>query len=451
MAQLSEAIARYHKLLEENGYRDLSWAEELQNRMRDQGLTVSGRPIAPILRPQFISRRQLDTLTRATHQLASILDRVETLALQSPALLNRLGVLPAEKMLAAISPGYSRCSVTSCLDAKLQNGSLSLCGYQTCRPKALAYSEPLADLFLNLPIVKSFKRGRYKLSKVGQADSLSRSMLDIWKEWGGGRRQPNIAVVEFASGAGTSSNEGQLLANLFSQSGLPSRVLSPEDLEYSNGKLHARDFAVDLVFRRFGTAELLAHFDLSHPLLAAYRDHAICMVNSFRSDIAHRRSLFELLTDESVTAHLPLDDRKLISRFVPWTRIIAHKKTKYGGQEIDLTEFILRNRPKLVLRPNQDSIEHPMYIGAEMTQSAWEGALRDAFRYSYVAQEHSCCGREPVPVFQYGELHIKDAEVCVHPQILSGKLRGASATLETSASGYATPLAIAPVLVLEKT
>lgn len=448
MAQLSEAIARYHKLLEDNGFSDLSWAEELQSRMRDQGLTDSGRPVAPILRPQFISRRQLDALTRVTHQLAAILDQVEALALESPALLSRLQVLPAEKMLAAIPAGYTRCSITSCMDVKLQNGSLSVCGYQTCKPKALAYSQPLADLFLDLSIVKSFKRGRYKLSKVGQAENLTKAVLEVWKEWGG-RHQPNIAVVEFSDGSETNPSEGRLLAQLFTAAGLPSRVLLPDHLSYSNGILRADDFKIDLVFRRFGTAELLAHFNLSHPLLAAYRDRAICMVNSFRSEIAHRRALFELLTDETIAARFSAEDRKLINTYVPWTRVVSQRKTKYKGKEIDLAEFILRQRELLVLRPNQDSLDLRTYIGAQMTQPAWESALRSALRSFYVVQEHACCDREPVPVFLYGEVHIKDAEVCVHPQMFNGQMRGASAALETYSSGYSTPLAIAPVLLLE--
>jgi len=448
MAQLSEAIARYHKLLEENGFGDLSWAEKLQDRMREQGLTDSGRPVTPILRPQFISRPQLDSLTRVTQHLASILDWVEALALESPALLNRLQVLPAEKMLAAIPSGYSRCSVTSCLDVKLQNGALSVSGYQTCKPKSLAYSQPLADLFLDLSVVKSFKRGHYKLSKVGQPGDLTKTVLNVWKQWGG-TRPPNIAVVEFRDAFGTNSNEGRLLAALFEESGLSSRLLSPHDLDYSSGKLRAGDFQIDLVFRRFGTSELLAHFDLSHPLLAAYRDRAVCMINSFRSEIAHRRALFELLTDDVITAKLPLDDRKLIGKYVPWTRVVTPRKTTYKDQNVDLADFITRHRELLVLRPNQDTIDHRTYIGAEMTQLAWEGALRNAFRSFYVVQEHSCCGRQPVPVFQYGELRMQNAEVCLHPHLFNGKMRGASAALETSSSGFATPLAIAPVLLLE--
>jgi len=35
--------------------------------------------------------------------------------------------------------------------------------------------------------------------------------------------------------------------------------------------------------------------------------------------------------------------------------------------------------------------------------------------------------------------------------MFNGQMRGASAALETSSAGYSTPLAIAPVLLLEST
>jgi hypothetical protein len=40
MTQLSEAIARYHKILEGDHYKDLSWAHELQERMKARNLAV---------------------------------------------------------------------------------------------------------------------------------------------------------------------------------------------------------------------------------------------------------------------------------------------------------------------------------------------------------------------------------------------------------------------------
>ncbi|MBV9404177.1 MAG: hypothetical protein JO211_02465, partial [Acidobacteriaceae bacterium] len=384
MAQLGEAIARYHKLLEQPGYRDLSWAEELQEQMRQRGLTDSGRLVSPVLRPQFISRRQLEMLTRSAEHLAAILDQIEALALSSPDLLNRLHMLPAEKMLAAIPAGYSRFTVTTRMDAHLENGSVCLRGLDTCRPRGLAYAEILSELFLDLPIVKAFKRGRYKLSKVGGgAKRLHTAVLQAWKEFGGSHR-PNIAIVEFGDGSGSGSSEGMLLAELFAENGSPARVVSPEQLQYKDSRLRAGDFEIDVVFRRLLTRELLAHFDLSHPLLMAYRERAVCVVNNFRSELGQRRALFDLVTDDAVISRLATQDRKLIRHVVPWTRVVAPKKTRYKDRDIDLPEFILRAREELILRPNEDSDGQRVFVGAEMTPSAWQHALRIALRAPYV-------------------------------------------------------------------
>ena len=462
MTQLGEAISRYHKLVEQDGFGGSAWAEQLQERMRQLHLTESGRLVAPILRPHFISRRQLDTLERVTNHLAEILDRIEEIALASPQLLNRLQMLPAEKMLAAIPSGYSRFSVTSSMDAAVRNGSLCLQGLDVCKPVGFAYSGLLADLFLELPIVKEFKRGRYKLSKIGGSKHLTTAIYEAWREFerksrqgartnGHGPSKPAIAVLQIGQENGASAtSQGLLLAESLNQQGGMARLVSPEQLEYSDGRLRAGDYVIDVVYRLLLTRELLARFDLSHPLLRAYRDGAVCVVNSFRSEFAQRRSLFDLLTDDSVTTHLPAADRKFIRAFVPWTRIVSARKTVREDKEIDLPAFILDQREHLVLLPSDDTADQRIFKGNEMTQIAWERAVRVALRSPYVVQERHSVSRETFPVYQYGELKLKETEVTVHPHVFNGRMHGASAILNTSSNGSATQLAVAPVLLLEE-
>ena len=47
--------------------------------------------------------------------------------------------------------------------------------------------------------------------------------------------------------------------------------------------LRKGNFEINLVYRRMSVQEFLLRFDLSHPLVQAYRDRAVCVVNSFRS------------------------------------------------------------------------------------------------------------------------------------------------------------------------
>src|SRR5882724_6688854 len=124
MSQLDDAVVRYNKLLESGPFRDLAWAEALHQRMETAKLSSGGRLICPFLRPNFVSRRQYESLVKTGESLIGAIDRMEQMVLSTPALLARLELLPAEKMLAAIDPGYQTLQVSSRLDTHLSNGHL---------------------------------------------------------------------------------------------------------------------------------------------------------------------------------------------------------------------------------------------------------------------------------------------------------------------------------------
>src|SRR5215467_11897570 len=105
MSQLDDAVTRYNKLLENGPISDLTWAEALHERMEGGRLSAGGRLICPFLRPNFISRRQYDSLVKTGESLIGAIDRIQQMVLTNPALLSRLELLPAEKMLASIDPG----------------------------------------------------------------------------------------------------------------------------------------------------------------------------------------------------------------------------------------------------------------------------------------------------------------------------------------------------------
>ena len=81
MSLLDEAVTKYNKLLESGPYRDLSWAEALHERMESEKLSAGGRLICPFLRPNFITRRQYDSLVKTGESLIGAIDRMEQIVL----------------------------------------------------------------------------------------------------------------------------------------------------------------------------------------------------------------------------------------------------------------------------------------------------------------------------------------------------------------------------------
>ncbi|MBI1898446.1 MAG: hypothetical protein HYZ57_17745 [Acidobacteria bacterium] len=448
MTQLEDAIARYHRLLETEPYRELAWADELQRQMREQHLTVAGRPISPVLRPHFLSQRQYANLAKAADALSSAIDRVEKMALANPALMSRVGLLPAEKMLAAVDPGYPYFAVTSLLDTHLHNGTLRFVDYSADTPSGAVYGEALGNLFYDCPPVKEFRK-RYALGKVGGTKPLLQALLKAYKEFGGDRH-PRIAILEFRQPFQTSeSGEYVLLAEYFRREGYPTEIVSPDQIEYRNHVLRKGDFPIDLIYRRVRVSEFLVRFDLNHPLVRAYRERAVCMVNSFRSELAQKKSMFDLLTDETVTAGFPAHERKAIRDYIPWTRVVAAGKTLYGETTVDLPAFILNHREKLVLRPNEDTGEAPTFEGARMEQPAWERALKTAMRNAYVVQEVIAPATSVFPVSRWGSLEMVEMRVDVQPHSFFGRVQGCSTWLTSAAGGFSTLTGLAPTFIIE--
>jgi len=83
---------------------------------------------------------------------------MEQMVLQDPALMARLELLPAEKMLAAIDPGYQSFEVAARLDTHLVNGHLHFVQYNADSPTGAGYADRLADLFYDIPPMKEFAR-----------------------------------------------------------------------------------------------------------------------------------------------------------------------------------------------------------------------------------------------------------------------------------------------------
>ncbi len=162
--------------------------------------------------------------------------------------------------------------------------------------------------------------------------------------------------------------------------------------------LRSGNFDIDLIYRRLSAQEFLLRFTLNHPLVQAYRDHKVCIVNSFRSELSHKKAMFALLTDETLTAKFPINERKAIREHVPWTRVVKAGKASYHDEAIDdLVEYIKQNREKLVLRPNDEYSDMHSFIGYEHDEGSWARAIREALRAPYVVQERVRAGAHRVP------------------------------------------------------
>src|SRR5580692_3663188 len=189
MTLAGEAIARYHKLIESEPYIDLAWAQDLQERKK--ALKLEDGPLSPVLRPHFLPTRDYLALTKTAEVLLSAIERVERLALATPSLLARIQLLPAERMLASVEPGYSAFSVAGSLSTQINDGSIRIGGHSAVAPAGAIYGEALGDIYFDAAPVKELRK-KFKLKKLPGIKPLLAAVLKVYKESGGKHKRPNI-------------------------------------------------------------------------------------------------------------------------------------------------------------------------------------------------------------------------------------------------------------------
>jgi hypothetical protein len=414
MTQVGEAIARYHKLIESGPYIDLGWAQALQEQLK--AAKLGGRAISPVLRPHFLSGRDYAAMAKTAETISSAMARVEQMALSTPSLLARIQLLPAERMLAQVDPGYALAGVTGQLDTVMNNGSMKFSNHHGDAPAGVLYGDALADVYYEAPPVKEFRK-KYKLKKLGGTKFLLSALIKSYKEFGGKQKRPRIAIVELKQPFSGGPGDFAPLAEFFTSEGYPTEVVSPEQLEYRNGVLRRGEFAIDIVYRRIRLQEFLVRFDLSHPMVRAYKEHAVCMVNSFRAEVGAKRAIFDLLTDDAITEKFPAIERRAIKEHVPWTRLVQAAKTTHKGHIVDLPDFVMKHRAKLILKPNDDSPDQHSFRGSETDDIGWEkarsregGVPIDAVRQP--DDEGDAGGRSPALFLWKGAWLLQLAEHC---------------------------------------
>ncbi|HKS27947.1 MAG TPA: hypothetical protein VJS44_09015 [Pyrinomonadaceae bacterium] len=422
---LEEAVARYHELLGED---DLA---ESSRRILDEGLErarliFGGRRLSPYLRPHFVTEEDFARVRRVCETVWSAIQKVKDAAVKDPELLNELGLTDIERELVAIDPGYAEVSPTARLDSFLTDEAYSFVELNGESPAGIAYADAAYDIFLSLPVMKRFGE-TYNVRPLYGRRMMLDVLLRAHREYLGREpeRTPHIAIVDL-KGMPT-QKEFELFKEFFEGEGYPSIICSPDELEWNGERLSSQGFEIDIVYKRLLVNEYLPIIKEYPALLDAYRAGAICMVNSFRSKLIHKKALFAVLTDERHAHLFSEDEREAIRAHVPWTRKVRAEKTMHYGEEIELLDYILKRRDRLVLKPNDDYGGHGIYIGWNTDESSWNEALNKAVADGdYLVQERVPTARETFPALQPdGSVQFAEQLVDLDPLLFDGKVGSA--------------------------
>ena len=421
-------IAEYHQMLAADESLTGQFLASLKEMMRARRLLYGDREIGVALRPHLLTRAQYKLLTRSSEVLAGAFNKVAAALLEEQSRMKTVGLSEREIKLALVNPKYSAPAVTTRLDAFVHGDEIKFVEYNAENPSSLSDQAGLNEVLLEVGAMRAMAE-RYKLLQFSPAESLLNALLDTFREWGG-VGTPNVAIVDWVELP--TADEFVLLRDFFAGRGVPAIICAPAQLEYEKGRLRCGAFPIDLVYKRVIIHELLAGCDDSHPLIRAYVAGDVCLVNSFRCKMLHKKAVFELLTDEANAGWFTPREREVIQRTVPWTRRVAQRTTYHRAREVDLIKHIRTNRRTFILKPNDDYGGRGILFGEHVTASEWDAALSEALAGDYVVQEKIELRTEIFPIFNESGWALQPMYVDTNPFLFRGRVDGAMVRLSNS-------------------
>jgi hypothetical protein len=434
---ISSAAADYwDKQLKAELLQSPIFTEQFYERLRRAKLTFGNRVHCPFLRPFFLSPEDEQRVRLVAETMAELGERVANAALQNESLLKQFHLRQDELRLVRLGKTTGPASTASRLDAFLLPHSLKFAEYNGESPAGAGYTETLADIFRELPVMKKFAT-TYEIHSYPLSAKLLDSLVLSYLDWGGTSKRPQMLITDWREVPTWS--EFEILQARFEKLGVPVELADPRDLQFDGKQLRANGKKIDLVYRRVLMNDIVARSAESKALVDAVAANAVCMANHFRCKIPHVKAFFAVLTNERNDGLFSFAERELIRKHVPWTRVVADVQTAHYGQPVELLPFLRSQRDNLVLKPSDEYGGSGVTLGWESSESAWDAAIEKALAAAegcWIVQERIPIRREVFPWIQSdGKVEFLDMLVDFAPYLFRGKLCGFLTRL--SATGLA--------------
>ena len=391
----------------------------------EKNCTFKGGPMPTLLKPNFVSTKQTQTLIYAVEKISSALNKFIELYLRDESVRQIMKFSDRENELFFIDPGYSMPLVIARHDAFMHNYSVRFLEFNCDSPAGLAYSDVMEDgfkeLFKEYPFLKE-----WKIDFIRRQDRLLKTLLCCYNEFKQNKpdfpAKPVIGIVDWDDVSTLS--EFELLKKYFGGKGYDTVVTSPQKFKIINGRATADGTEIHLIYKRVITRELLERWDEVGEFVECIKNGLVCSCNSFRSYIVGNKKVLSLVTDPRYQHIYTEDELDVIRQTIPWTQILADKKVRYKHLTVDLKSFVIDNKDILVLKPANSYGGKDVHLGRETDQDTWEGIMQQhTSDESWVVQEYVDIPQEIFPMIDE-DVIMKLKKVNINPFTLLGKYSG---------------------------
>ena len=422
-----QARAFWNTLIDCSGNENelFDWMKQIQEA---HGLCVDDSCLCKVLRPYFLTKIQLERLSRASEILLSAHNKALSTVLGDSDLRAK-HFCQFDDWVARVCSFETDIPVHATVlrfDATFVGSEVKFMELNADMPQMIGSTDALQNVFLAFPGIKRFQE-KFPVDPMMLQPRFLEALLKEWHMFGK-KGAPRICFVTWRDDP-VRWNDMELNQRYFATEGFESILADVRELEFDGNTLSFQGRTIDIVFRVIGTAESLERKEDVKALVEADNAESVLMVNSYRGELLGHKALFAILSDPEIELGLNTRERQVVQHNLPWTRLVYdHHTTSPDNKKVDLVSWIAMNKDELVLKPSHDFGGHGVTLGWRCSASEWEERLQSAVDSEFVVQQRVPLCQEFYPTMEPG---IPDRPFFedIDPYILGGRFAGILARL----------------------
>lgn len=403
--------------------------------------------ILPVtLAPMFLKQSSVERIARVATELDRILDKAVNLYFTDEYVQSYLPYPDIPVEWINWDPKYKKPTILNRHDALYDGKSLKFIEFNTDNPGGRGWLDTYEDLLIQSPLYKDLIGKYCQVSDRPMLHALKEALLKCYREWGGTKQKPRVALVSFKDFLAGSDSE--IVRDYLIEHGIEANFIDPREFEYRNGKLYSGNVQFDIVNMCLRFTFFKRYPREMRDFLTALKEGAVCQVNSFRATVGSQKEMLSFLSNEENHHYFTDEEAKCISDHIPWTRKMDETITiSSDGRDISLQDYAIKNQENLVLKPTWAAGGYEVHVGKFTDKGKWAQAVESAMGCPWwIIQEAVEIPEYEFPVIQDNKVILAKKNLNLNPYVFDGQYAGClgriseSKVINVSAGGGIIPV-----------